>query len=64
MKLTITGDAYALTSAIKVADIELLGKYNPDALTGRKESRVRSIVQRRQAQRGKFRRNVWRQDPR
>ena len=33
MKLTITGDAYALTSAIKVADIELLGKYNPDALT-------------------------------
>ena len=33
MRLTITGDAYALTSAIKVADIELLGKYNPDALT-------------------------------
>lgn len=33
MKLTITGDAYALTSAIKVADIELLKKHNPDALT-------------------------------
>lgn len=33
MKLTITGDAYALTSAIKVSDIELLKKYNPDALT-------------------------------
>lgn len=33
MKLTITGDAYALTSAIKVADIKLLKKYNPDALS-------------------------------
>lgn len=33
MKLTITGDAYALTSAIKVSDIELLKKYNPEALT-------------------------------
>ena len=33
MKLTITGDAYALTSAIKVSDIALLKKYNPDALT-------------------------------
>lgn len=32
MKLTITGDAYALTSAIKVSDIDLLKKYNPDAL--------------------------------
>ncbi len=32
MKLTITGDAYALTSAIKVSDIALLKKYNPDAL--------------------------------
>lgn len=33
MKLTITADAYALTSSVKVADIELLKKYNPDALT-------------------------------
>lgn len=33
MKLTITGDAYALTSTIKVVDIDLLKKYNPDALT-------------------------------
>lgn len=32
MKLTITADAYALTSDIKVKDIELLKKYNPDAL--------------------------------
>lgn len=32
MKLTITGDAYALTSAIKVSDIALCAKYNPDAL--------------------------------
>ena len=32
MKLTIAGDAYALTSAIKVSDIDLLKKYNPDAL--------------------------------
>lgn len=32
MKLTITADAYALTSTIKVQDIELLKKYNPDAL--------------------------------
>lgn len=33
MKLTITGDAYALTSTIKVDEIELLKKYNPDALS-------------------------------
>ncbi|MCX4312774.1 MAG: hypothetical protein OSJ83_02775 [Clostridia bacterium] len=33
MKLTITGDAYALTSTIKVSDIALLKKYNPAALT-------------------------------
>ena len=32
MKLTINADAYALTSTIKVSDIELLKKYNPDAL--------------------------------
>ena len=32
MKLTITADAYALTSTIKVNDLELLKKYNPDAL--------------------------------
>lgn len=32
MKLTITADAYSLTSEISVADIELLSKYNPDAL--------------------------------
>lgn len=32
MKLTITADAYALTSEIKVKDIELLKKYNPSAL--------------------------------
>lgn len=32
MKLTITGDAYALTSSVKVADIKLLKKYQPDAL--------------------------------
>lgn len=32
MKLTITGDAYALTSSIKVKDIQLLKKHNPAAL--------------------------------
>lgn len=32
MKLTITADAYALTSDVKVNDIELLRKHNPDAL--------------------------------
>lgn len=32
MKLTITGDAYALTSTIKRSEIELLKKYNPSAL--------------------------------
>lgn len=32
MKLTITADAYALTSDLTVKDIELLKKYNPDAL--------------------------------
>lgn len=32
MKLTITADAYALTSDLAVKDIELLKKYNPDAL--------------------------------
>lgn len=32
MKLTITGDAYALTSDVKVKDIQLLKKHNPSAL--------------------------------
>lgn len=32
MKLTITADAYALTSDIKVSDIQLLSKYNQNAL--------------------------------
>lgn len=32
MKITITADAYALTSDLAVKDIELLKKYNPDAL--------------------------------
>ncbi len=32
MKLTITADAYALTSSLKVKEIELCKKYNPDAL--------------------------------
>ena len=32
MKLSISADAYVLTSTIKVADIELLKKSNPDAL--------------------------------
>lgn len=32
MKLTITADAYSLTSTIKVADIEFLKKYKPAAL--------------------------------
>ena len=32
MKLTITGDAYALTSDVKVKEIQLLKKHNPSAL--------------------------------
>ena len=32
MKLTITGDAYALTSAVRAKDIKLLEKHNPSAL--------------------------------
>lgn len=32
MKLTITGDAYALTSTVKVKDIQLLKKHAPAAL--------------------------------
>lgn len=32
MKITINADAYAITSDLKVADIELLKKYDPDAL--------------------------------
>lgn len=32
MKLSITADAYALTSKITVKQIELLKKYNPEAL--------------------------------
>ena len=32
MKITINGDAYVLASEIKAEDIELLKKYDPDAL--------------------------------
>ncbi len=32
MKITITGDAYVIASDIKAKDIELLKKYDPDAL--------------------------------
>ena len=32
MKVTITGDAFALTSSIKVEDIKMLKKQSPDSL--------------------------------
>lgn len=43
MKLSITADAYAITSEIKVSDIQLLSKHNPEALKLKDEENKKDV---------------------